>query len=69
MSDAALTRPPWTCSGEANSGVPAKPGESVPVVVLTHAAREAQVRQALEQIDRMADVRAPTRLIRIEEEA
>ena len=44
------------------------PGESVPVVVLTHAAREAQIRSALEQIDRLSDVRGPTCLVRIEEE-
>ena len=41
---------------------------AVPVVVLTHPAREAAVRQALEVIDALDDVTAPTRLIRIEEE-
>ena len=41
---------------------------AVPVVVLTHPAREAAVRQALEVIDALEDVTAPTRLIRIEEE-
>jgi homoserine dehydrogenase len=46
-----------------------EPGESVPIVVLTHAAREAQIRSALEQIDRLADVTAPTCLVRIEEDA
>ena len=45
------------------------PGEPVPVVMLTHSAQEAQLRSALEQIDRLADVRAPTCLVRIEEEA
>ncbi len=44
-----------------------EPGEAVPVVVLTHAGREAQVRTALEQIDRLPEVRRPTCLIRIEE--
>jgi homoserine dehydrogenase len=39
---------------------------SVPVIVRTHAAREGAVRRALEQIDRLADVTAPTRLLRIE---
>jgi homoserine dehydrogenase len=42
--------------------------ESVPVVVLTHSAREAAVRRALIQIDGMADVTAPTRVVRIEEQ-
>jgi homoserine dehydrogenase len=40
---------------------------SVPVLVLTHLTREDAVRAALEQIDGMPDVTAPTRLIRIEE--
>jgi homoserine dehydrogenase len=40
---------------------------SVPVLVLTHPVREAAVRAALEHIDRLPDVTAPTRLIRIEE--
>jgi homoserine dehydrogenase len=41
---------------------------AVPVVVLTHPAREAAVRGALDAIDALDDVTAPTRLIRIEEE-
>ena len=41
---------------------------SVPVIVLTHPAREAHVRAALEAIDALEDVTAPTRLVRIEEE-
>ena len=41
--------------------------ESVPVLMLTHAASEASVRQALDTIDRLSDVTAPTRLVRIEE--
>jgi homoserine dehydrogenase len=40
---------------------------SVPVLILTHPAREASVRNALEIIDALDDVTAPTRLIRIEE--
>jgi homoserine dehydrogenase len=43
-------------------------GESVPVLVFTHPAKEAAVRRALEQIDGLPDVTAPTRLIRIEDE-
>jgi homoserine dehydrogenase len=43
-------------------------GESVPVVMMSHPARESAVRRALESIDRLADVRESTRLIRIEEE-
>jgi homoserine dehydrogenase len=43
-------------------------GESVPVVMMTHPAREHAVRRALERIDRLPDVTAPTRLVRIEEE-
>jgi homoserine dehydrogenase len=42
--------------------------ESVPVIVLTHPAREAAVADALREIDRLADVTARTRLVRIEEE-
>ena len=42
--------------------------ESVPVIVLTHPAREAGVVEALGEIDRLADVTAPTRLVRIEED-
>ena len=41
---------------------------SVPVIVLTHPAREAHVRAALEAIDALEDVTAPTRLVRVEEE-
>jgi homoserine dehydrogenase len=42
-------------------------GDSVPVLVLTHPAREASLRAALERIDALPDVTAPTRLVRIEE--
>ncbi|MCG8587908.1 MAG: homoserine dehydrogenase [Proteobacteria bacterium] len=42
--------------------------ESVPVLVLTHPAAEADVRAAIDEIDRLPDVTGPTRLIRIEEE-
>ncbi len=41
---------------------------SVPVIVMTHPAREAHVRAALERVDAHDDVTAPTRLVRIEEE-
>ena len=47
--------------GRAGSG-------SVPVVVLTHPAQEGAVRLALATIDRLGEVTAPTRLIRIEED-
>jgi homoserine dehydrogenase len=40
---------------------------SVPILVRTRTATEAAVRSALEIIDRLDDVTAPTRLIRIEE--
>jgi homoserine dehydrogenase len=43
-------------------------GESVPIVVMTHPASEAAVRRALERIDGLRDVTAPSRLLRIEEE-
>jgi homoserine dehydrogenase len=39
----------------------------VAVVVLTHEAREGQVRAALDEIDALPIVRQPTRLIRIAE--
>jgi homoserine dehydrogenase len=41
---------------------------SVPIVVLTHPAREESVRRALAVVDGMPEVTEPTRLIRIEEE-
>ena len=41
---------------------------SVPVLILTHHAREEALRDALVEIDAMSDVTAPTRLLRIEEE-
>jgi len=44
------------------------PGESVPVLVFTHPTHEAAVRRALERIDSLPDVTAPTRLIRIEDD-
>src|SRR5690606_11324850 len=47
---------------------PAGAEGAVPVVVLTHPAREAAVRRALAVIVAVEDVTAPTRLIRIEEE-
>jgi len=40
---------------------------SVPVIVLTHPATESHVRAALQSIDALEDVTAPTRLVRIEE--
>jgi len=40
---------------------------SVPVLVKTHPAPERAVRRALEVIDRLPDVTAPTRMVRIEE--
>jgi len=43
-------------------------GASVPVLMLLDPAREAALRRALEKIDRLPDVTAPTRLIRIEED-
>ncbi len=45
-----------------------EPGESVPVILLTHPAREAAIREALQEIDRLPDVTAPTALVRIEED-
>jgi homoserine dehydrogenase len=46
---------------EARAGV-------VPIVVLTHPAREGAVRRALERIDALPAVAARTRLVRIEED-
>ncbi len=42
--------------------------DSLPVVVLTHPARESAVRKALGAIDRLPDVTAPTLFLRVEEE-
>ncbi|MEK6813784.1 MAG: homoserine dehydrogenase [Nitrospirota bacterium] len=41
-------------------------GGSVPVVIMTHAAVERDVRTALAEIDRLSEVSAPTVLIRVE---
>ncbi len=46
----------------------AEPGGSVPVLVLTHPASEAAIRRALDGIDQLPDVAAPTRFVRIEED-
>jgi homoserine dehydrogenase len=43
-------------------------GESVPVTVFTHPARESAVQTAIGTIDALPDVTAPTRLLRVEEE-
>jgi homoserine dehydrogenase len=44
------------------------PADNVPVVILTHHAKEAQIRKAVEAIDRFDVVKLPTQVIRIEEE-
>ena len=41
---------------------------AVPIVVLTHPARELAIQQAIAEIDRLPEVTAPTRLVRIEED-
>jgi homoserine dehydrogenase len=41
---------------------------AVPVLVFTHPAREDAVRRALATIDRLPEIAAPTRLVRVEEE-
>jgi homoserine dehydrogenase len=47
---------------------PPASGAAVPVLLFTHPAREAAVRRALASIDRLPEIAAPTRLVRIEEE-
>jgi len=42
-------------------------GSSVPIVMLTHEAREEEVQKALKKIDQLEVVTAPTKLVRIEE--
>jgi homoserine dehydrogenase len=42
--------------------------ESVPVLIWTHRVAESALREALDEIDRLPDLTAPTRLIRIEKE-
>jgi homoserine dehydrogenase len=42
------------------------PDEPVPIVMLTHEAKERAVREAIKEIDQLDVVRAPTQLIRIE---
>jgi homoserine dehydrogenase len=46
---------------------PRDPGKPVTVVVLTHSAREGNVRQALEQIGGLSTVVEPTAVVRIAE--
>jgi homoserine dehydrogenase len=41
-------------------------GGAVPIVIMTHEAREADIRRALAEIDNLAAVREKSRLIRIE---
>ena len=41
---------------------------SVPLVMMTHEARERDVRLALTEIDKLNVVTAPTKLIRVENE-
>jgi homoserine dehydrogenase len=41
-------------------------GEAVPVVMMTHEARERDMRTALSAIDRLRVVAAPTTMIRVE---
>jgi homoserine dehydrogenase len=41
---------------------------AVPILLFTHPARESAVRRALATIDRLPEIAAPTRLLRIEEE-
>ncbi len=41
-------------------------GSAVPLVIVSHQAREADVRAAIAEIDRYETTVAPTRLIRIE---
>lgn len=43
-------------------------GGAVPIVIMTHEAREADIRRALEEIDSLAFVREKSRFIRIENE-
>ena len=45
-----------------------KTNGSVPVVMISHVAKEADVRKALAEIDRLDVVSQPTMLIRIEDE-
>ena len=42
------------------------PREAVPVVMMTHEARERDMRDALAAIDRLPDVALPTTMIRVE---
>jgi homoserine dehydrogenase len=41
---------------------------AVPIIVLTHPAREFAIQRAMAEIDRLPEVTAPTRLVRIEED-
>jgi homoserine dehydrogenase len=54
--------------GHESPGAPESDRGSVPIVVFAHPAQEGAVRRALESIDRLPEVTAPTRLVRIEEE-
>ena len=41
---------------------------AVPIIVLSHPAQEFAIRSAMAEIDRLPEVAAPTRLVRIEED-
>ncbi|HEX9743234.1 MAG TPA: ACT domain-containing protein, partial [Nitrospiraceae bacterium] len=43
-----------------------KEGQTVPVVIMSHTARERDVQAALREIDKMAFISEPTTLIRVE---
>jgi len=43
-----------------------KEGQTVPVVIMTHAARERDAQASLREIDQMAFISEPTTLIRVE---
>jgi homoserine dehydrogenase len=47
---------------------PSRSAGAVPIVVLTHPAQESAIRRAIAEIDRLPEVTAPTRLVRIEED-
>ena len=44
-----------------------KRGKIVPIVMLTHEAKEDSVRKALERIDKLPVIKSPSQIIRIED--
>ncbi|MFC1514460.1 homoserine dehydrogenase [Candidatus Omnitrophota bacterium] len=52
--------------GQKERGEPASRSKFVPIVMLTHKAKESSISKAMQRIDRLSIIKAPTQIIRIE---